>query len=253
MKRALTLAALAAILSLPSVRAAEQGYTVPANTPAHIRRGVESPDRAEEQTARDPARLPAEVLTLADLNEGDLVVEISAFGQYYSAIIAEAIGPTGRLVMLDMPYLAQFGAAESGNAFAESHDNAEYVMVDYNDIDWPENVDAVYNVLYYHDLQPQEIDTARMNESIYDALRPGGKYLIVDHLAEDGSGWRDAGTIHRIGKETIVEEVQAAGFELIVDSGILAHPEDDRTAMVFSPGVRGGTARAVLVFQKPWQ
>ena len=54
-----------------------------------------------------------------------------------------------------------------------------------------------------------------------------------------------------MGAETIIEEVTAAGFELVENSDLLAHPEDDRTQMVFAPGTRGGTDRAVLLFRKP--
>ena len=43
----------------------------------------------------------------------------------------------------------------------------------------------------------------------------------------------------------------AAGFELEVDSDLLAHPEDDRTEMVFTEGLRGLTDRALFVFKKP--
>ena len=92
---------------------------------------------------------------------------------------------------------------------------------------------------------------AQMNAKIFAALKPGGIYLIEDHKAEDGSGWRDAATIHRMGKETILEEVTAAGFELVTDSDLLANPKDDRSVMVFSPGTRGATDRALLVFKKP--
>lgn len=222
--------------------------------PAHISRAVASSARTEEQIARDPGRKPAEVLTLAGLSEGDHVAEITTFGQYYTPMLLEAVGPAGRVEMYDMPYLAAFGegaVGEAGQAFADARSNADYTVVHYNDISFPEELDAVYNVLYYHDLQGVEVDTGVMNAKVFAALVPGGKYVIVDHLAEDGSGWRDSTTIHRIGKEVIISEITAAGFDLVVDSDILANPEDDRTAMVFSPGMRGGTDRAVLVFQKP--
>ena len=252
--RKLSLFTLAGVLIMPAMQIIAQDYVVPDNTPGHIRRAVESDARSEDQQARDPGRRPAEVLTVADLNEGDHVAEISSFGQYYTTLLAEAVGETGKVEMYDMPYLAAFGegnVGRAGQAFADARNNAEYHIVDYSDIALPDELDAVYNVLYYHDLQGVEVDTAIMNDKIFAALTPGGKYVIVDHLAEDGSGWRDSSTIHRIGKEAIVDEITAAGFNLIVDSPLLANPEDDRTAMVFSPGMRGGTDRAVLVFQKP--
>jgi predicted methyltransferase len=234
---------------------AAQTYTVPDNTPAHIRRAVESADRAEEQRVRDSGRKPAEVLTLADLNEGDHVAEISTFGQYYTPMLVEAVGPAGKVEMYDMPYLAAFqdgAVGRTGQAFADARPNAEYHIVDYSDIAFPANLDAVYNVLYYHDLQALEVDTAEMNTKVFNALVPGGKYVIVDHLSAPGAGWSQSSTIHRIEKSVIVDEITAAGFDLIVDSDILANPEDDHTAMVFSPGMRGGTDRAVLIFQKPF-
>ena len=239
---------------LPAAGLMAQSYSVPDNTPAHIRRAVESDIRTADRKARDPGRKPAEILTLADLNEGDHVAEITTFGQYYTPMLVEAVGPNGKVEMYDMPYLAAFSdgaVGEAALAFSNAHANAEYHVIDYNEIELPANLDAVYNVLYYHDLQGVEVDAARLNEKIFAALNPGGKYIVVDHLAQAGAGWRDSTTIHRIGKEVILKEIAEAGFNLIVESDILANPEDDRTAMVFSPGMRGGTDRIVLVFQKP--
>jgi predicted methyltransferase len=156
---------------------ATRPYAMPADTPAYIRRAVESPERTDEMRARDFNRKPAAKL--------------------------------------------------------------------------PQNVDAVYMILYYHDLKPQGVDTAAFNRKILAALKPGGIFLVIDHKAEDGSGWRDAATIHRIGAETIEQEVLAAGFELARESDLLANPHDDRTKMVFAPGTRGTTGQAVFVFRKP--
>lgn len=245
--------ALAVFAALPVAAGAAiaQTYVIPEGTPAHIVRGIEDADRAAEQVLRDPARKPAEVLTLAGLEEGAHIAEISAFGQYYTDILATAVGPQGRIDMYDMPYMEQYGAVESGNSFATAHPNTTYTVVHYNAIELGTDLDAVYNMLYYHDLKPVEVDTNAMNASIFAALKPGGIYLIEDHKAEDGSGWRDAGTIHRIGKEVLLAEITAAGFELVVDSDLLANPADDRSVMVFTPGTRGGTDRALLVFRKP--
>jgi predicted methyltransferase len=248
-KLAHALSLTAALLLSPLVSA--QSYSVPANTPPHIARGIAASDRTPEMTERDVARKPAETLMLAGLREGAHVAEITALGLYYSTILSAALGPQGQLDMYDMPYMEEFGAIQSGEAFAASHPNSKYYNVHYNDIQLAPNLDAVYNILYYHDLKPLEVDTQAFNANVFAALRPGGVYFIVDHKAEDGSGWRDASTIHRIGKEVIVQEVTAAGFELVEDSDLLSHPEDDRTTMVFAPGTRGSTDQVVLVFRKP--
>ncbi len=90
-----------------------------------------------------------------------------------------------------------------------------------------------------------------MNRKILAALKPGGIYLVVDHNAEAGSGWRDASTLHRIDPATIKSEVTAAGFELVQDSPLLANPADDRKQSMRAEGLRGKTDQAVLVFRKP--
>ncbi len=226
-----------------------QQYVVSENVPAHIREAVESNNRSAEDTARDVNRFPAELLTLADLNVGDRVIELSALGQYYSTIMVDAVGPYGNVYMYDLVAFEGFGA-EGGNAFAAANANAQYHLANYDTADYPSGVDAAYLILGYHDLEARDNDPSAMNANLFASLKPGGKFVVVDHSAESGSGWRDAANLHRIGKEVVIDEVTAAGFELISDSSLLSRPEDDRTASTFS--MNGTTDRFVLVFQKPY-
>ena len=221
---------------------------VPDNTPAHILNAVESNARSDEDTARDINRLPAEILTLADLNQGDTIIELSVLGQYYSTIIASAIGATGSLHIYDLVAFEGFGA-EPGNAFAAAHANAEYNLQDYDNANYPNGADAAYLINGYHDLPERGNDPVAMNEMLFATLRSGGKFIVIDHKSVDGAGWSVADTAHRIDADTIIEEVTAAGFELIADSSLLAHPEDPRDAAPFP--MRGLTNRVVLIFQKP--
>lgn len=225
-------------------------YVMPANTPANVRKAVESPERGAEMTARDYWRKPAEILTAAGIKEGDHIAEIAGFGQYFTTMLVTAVGPRGKVDVYDLPYTERF-AGEASRKFDAAHDNSAYHQEDYNTMTLPRDLDGVYIVLYYHDLQPNKVDTAALNKKIYEALKPGGTYLIIDHKAEDGSGWRDAATIHRMGVDTIKKEVLAAGFQLALDSDLLANPKDDRKQMVFAPGTRGTTDQAFFIFRKP--
>jgi predicted methyltransferase len=216
--------------------------------PAHIQAAVASDERNDEMRARDAGRMPGAVLALSGIEPGDHVVEFGSFGLYYTTMLAAAVGPDGMVEMIDPPRADGFGG-DASRAFDAAHDNAAYHVVDYNEVELPDGIDAAFCVLFYHDLMPWGFDTAALNAKVFDALKPGGVFVVVDHKAEDGSGWRDAGTIHRIGKETIIEELTSAGFELAVDSDLLAHPEDDRTQGVFT--MRGETDRVLLVFRKP--
>ncbi|MEY4760370.1 MAG: hypothetical protein RLZZ200_226 [Pseudomonadota bacterium] len=246
-----TLAALSfvGVAAEPAAPAAAP-YAVPASAPAYVRAAIESADRSAEAKARDANRKPAELLTLSGIKPGDRVVEFASFGQYFTQLLSDIVGPQGRVYMFDLPYTAQRAAANSG-AFVDKHANTQYTLVNYNGIELPKDVDAVVNVLYYHDLPLNSIDTAALNARIFQALKPGGTFFIVDHNAAAGSGIRDIKTLHRIDPAVIKAEVTKAGFELVEDSKLLAYPNDDHTQLVFAPGLRGMTDQSVFKFRKP--
>jgi predicted methyltransferase len=227
-------------------------YNIPAGVPAYIVNAVKSPERTPAMTARDADRKPAELLALSGVKPGDKVVEFAAFGQYFTTMLSSIVGEKGSVHMIDLPYTEARSGAPS-REFVTKHPNTRYEVVDYNTVTLPENVDVVFNVLYYHDLPIQNppIDTAALNAKIFRALKPGGVFFIVDHNAKPGSGMSDAQRLHRIDPEVIRKEVKAAGFELVEDSKLLANPEDDHSWMVFAQGRRGTTDQAVLKFRKP--
>ena len=245
------LGAAVAHAQAPAQAPAPQAYVIPAGTPAYVRAAVQSAERSSAMTGRDALRKPAETLTLSGIEPGQRVVEIAGFGQYYTTLLSAIVGADGEVHVFDLPYTeARNGAA--ARAFTDAHPNTTYNVVDYNAAEFPDDVDIVFNVLYYHDLIINDIDTAAMNAKLFAALKPGGRYVIIDHKAEDGSGWRDAESLHRMGAEKIVEEVTAAGFVLSVDSNLLANPADPRTTRIsFTPGERGTTDQAFFVFTKP--
>src|SRR5688572_21283119 len=91
----------AALLVLGQIAAQAPAYRVPAAAPANVKRAVESPSRPAEQRARDADRKPAETLLLLDLAEGERVVELAAFGHYWTNMLVEAVGTSGQVYMVD--------------------------------------------------------------------------------------------------------------------------------------------------------
>ena len=225
-------------------------YTLPEGTPDYIRQAIESPERTDAEKARDSSRRPAEVLMMSGIKPGDHIIEIAGVGQYYTKILSAVVGPNGKVDVYDLPYTERF-AGEASRAFAAAHPNTTYHQEDYNNSAFPADVDVVFNMLYYHDLILQKIDTAKMNAKLLASLKPGSAYVVEEHKAEDGSGARDVEKLHRIDVQIVKDELLAAGFKLEVDSPILAHPDDDRTWMVFTQGQRGTTDRALFIFRKP--
>jgi len=112
----------------------------------------------------------------------------------------------------------------------------------------------VWTSMNYHDLHDKFLgpaDVAALNKSIFDALKPGGVYLVLDHAAEAGSGLRDTETLHRIDPAVVEKAVTAAGFVLEAQSDELKNPDDDYTMKVFNPAIRGRTDKFIFKFRKP--
>ncbi len=119
----------------------------------------------------------------------------------------------------------------------------------------PEPLDVVWTSQNYHDLKDSffaPADTALVNKAVYDALKPGGLYIVLDHSAENGSGIRDTDTLHRIDEAVVKKEVEAAGFKFVGESNVLRNKDDARTLKVFDKEIRGHTDQFILKFRKPF-
>jgi len=243
-------AAIFGFATVPAMADDAPVYNLPANTPGYIRAAIADPSRPPEQRARDANRKPAELLMMSGIHPGNNVVEFASFGQYFTTFLSDIVGPKGTVYMYDLPYTEK-RAGEASRAFVAAHPNSKYQLVDYNTLELPQKVDEVFMVLYYHDLFINKIDTASLDTRIFNALKPGGIFLVVDHNARAGSGTTDTPKLHRIDPGVIRKEVTAAGFELVKESKLLAHPDDDHTQLVFSPTLRGLTDQTVFVFRKP--
>jgi predicted methyltransferase len=89
------------------------------------------------------------------------------------------------------------------------------------------------------------------DRAVYERLKPGGSYVIVDHAAAVGAGTRDTQSLHRIDPASVREEVEAAGFVLDAQSTMLANKDDPHSVKVFDPSMKGKTDRFAYRFVKP--
>jgi predicted methyltransferase len=87
--------------------------------------------------------------------------------------------------------------------------------------------------------------------ALFEALKPGGVLVIVDHIAQPGSEVRDTASLYRIDPEVIMRTVTAAGFVLEAESGLLRNAADNHALRVFDPAIRGHTDQVLLKFRKP--
>jgi predicted methyltransferase len=219
---------------------------------------VAASDRDKADRELDEGRQPAETLRFFGIAPGMRVAEISAGGGYTAELLARTVGPQGKVYAQNSPFVLKRFAAAPWKTRLKKPVMKNVVRLDRNfDVALPPQVkdlDAVLVVLFYHDFVWQKVDRERFNAMVYDALRPGGIYGIIDHSARPGTGLRDVEKLHRIEESTLRAEVEKAGFELVETGEFLRNPADTRdwNASPRTAGEKRGTSdRFVLKYVKP--
>lgn len=227
--------------------------------PDYITTAVADSHRPAYQVSRDPYRKPAEVIALAGIKPGDRVGDFMSSGAYFTRIFSRVVGPSGRVyAFVPEEELKNCAPEETeGTRVVAKDPYYRNVVMDVGPVNQygaREPLDVVWTSQNYHDLHDAFMGPANVpafNKLVFYALKPGGVYFIIDHVAEQGSGLRDTDTLHRIDPEAIVREVEAAGFKLEARSDLLRNPGDTHKLRVFDPQIRGRTDQIVLKFRKP--
>jgi predicted methyltransferase len=236
-------------------------YTPAADVPEPIKQAIAAPDRADADRALDAGRKPGEVLAFFKIAPGQKVGELFAGGGYTTELIARVVGDSGTVFAENTKEIMDKFARKPWTERAKKPEMKHVLGIE-RPIDDPfpseaKGLDAVITILNYHDTVWMKADRAKMNKAVFDALKPGGVYGIVDHSAAAGSGLRDAadiGGLHRIDEDIVKQEVTTAGFKLDGESDVLRNPDDKRDweASPKASGARRGTSdRFVLRFVKP--
>ena len=212
--------------------------------------------RSEADLNRDKLSKGHDVVALVDLKEGMVVADVLGGGGYYSEIISNVVGDTGKVFLHNnkayMPYVEKQLAARLAEGRLSNvirHDKeADNLQLSAS------SLDAVFFVLGYHDLYHKvegwDIDKDSFIKQIANGLKQGGKLLVVDHSAVGGSKTKHSQELHRIDKQYVIDELKSYGFNLVKQSELLANDKDSRMISPFKPEIRRKTDRFILVFEK---
>jgi predicted methyltransferase len=219
---------------------------------------VDAPDRTADDRALDAGRHPAEMLSFFGIGPGMKVAEMAAGGGYTAEVLARAVGPTGKVYGVNSRMILERFAEKPWSERLARPVMKNVTRLDRNfDDPFPadvKNLDAVFDVLFYHDTVWQKVDRVKMNKAIFNALHPGGVYAIIDHSARPGAGLTEVETFHRIEETTLRDEILQAGFKLVAEGAFLRNPTDTRD-WNDSPRVaaerRGTSDRFVYKFVRP--
>ena len=230
--------------------------------PAYITAAVSDSARPQADSTRDAERKPADMLAFAGVKPGEKVVDLLPGGGYFTRLFSVAVGPQGKVYALapaksdTAPADAPDRAAAAKAIAADPHTARSMVIAQpakqLLQFNLHEPVDMVWTSQNYHDLHNiPDASVADFDKAVFRALKPGGLYIVLDHSAEAGSGFRDTSTLHRIDEEALKKEVLQAGFEFQGESEVLRNANDPRTAKVFDASIRGKTDQFILRFRKP--
>jgi predicted methyltransferase len=199
------------------------------------------------------------LIRFARVNAGATVIDVYPGDGDWTRLFSDIVGPEGRVYSFVPSEVAHFKNDPVGQmqmlAKEPGRENVEAVSTDL--VAMPEvtrPADVLWLHLFYHDLhtaliQAKGATAADFNRAVYQRLKPGGSYIIVDHVAA-GAGTSDTPSLHRIDPAVVREEAEAAGFVLDAESTLLANKGDLHSVKAFDPSIKGETDRFAYRFVK---
>lgn len=229
-----------------------------ADIPVHIAAAVAAPERSAKERERDVRDKPAELMAFAGIRPGMKIADVFGGGGYWTELLARAVGPSGSVTLVNNSPYWNYGREDLKTRFTDNRlPNAKLRVVETRALDLGRaQYDMIVIFMSYHDFYWVEedggwpaIDADIFLRQLYDALKPDGRLLVVDHSAVAGSGSSAAQNLHRIEEAFAKNDIETHGFKLEKTWDGLRHPGDDLTKLVFDPAVRGKTDRYTHLYR----
>jgi len=189
-KSALSLAIAGLVLASAAIAAPQQATDIP----AYVTAAIADPGRAAD--AKDDSRRHiAEIVAFSGVKPGDSVLELVPGSGYWSKVFSKIIGDQGHLYAAVPEPMKKY--SDETMTLPKSYPNIEVLVQPANALATPAPVDVAFTVQNYHDYPDKFMgptDPALLNKAVFAALKPGGVYIVVDHVAEAGSGLRGRNT-----------------------------------------------------------
>lgn len=169
---------------------------------------VERFARHFDDPKRDAWQRPAEVITLMQLQAGQVVADIGAGTGYFLPHLAQAVGPKGRVLALDVePNMVEYMRRR---AREKNWSQVLPGVIPANDPKLqPRSVDRILVVNTWHHIGQRSAYAAKLAQ----ALKRGGSVWIVDFTRESDIG---PPADHRLSAEEVVGELAAGGLQAAV-------------------------------------
>jgi predicted methyltransferase len=222
-----------------------------------MKAAMESDIRSEKEVERDRNRKPLDTLEFFGLRDDMKVVELLPGGGWYTKLLAPVMAENGELYValgtsrvqervLNQPGFEHVKVvAEDANIYRPEGSRTYAIEMGGLGVS---DADMVLTFRNYHNFGAE--GRAAMNRAVFDALRPGGIYAVVDHSRRHMQS-DDQENRRRMDPVLAIKEIQAAGFELVDFSDLHYRPDDELRFEVGRKTVTGNTDRWTLKFVKP--
>jgi predicted methyltransferase len=217
------------------------------------------PARKDQREAADARRKPGPLIALAGIKPGDKVLDLIPGSGYWTRIFSKIVGPHGKVYAVWPQSYARFAMGNVQDMKKLSADKYYgNIVTDVQPsavLNAPEPLDVVWTSQNYHDYPDEymgkDADPDALNRAVFKILKPGGTYMIIDHMAKAGRGMADTEKLHRIDPALVRKQVEAAGFRFAGESKVLENPADPLDIPVFDKSIRGHTSQFAYKFVKP--
>jgi predicted methyltransferase len=203
----------------------------------------------------------SELIRFARVEAGSTVIDVYPGDGDWTRHFSDVVGPKGRVYSFVPAEIAALKKDQLDDmrslAREPGRENVEAVSAEL--VAMPQATqpaDVLWLHLFYHDLhtaliQAKGATAAKFNRAVYERLKSGGLYVIVDHVAAAGTGTSHSKSLHRIEPAAVRDEVEKAGFVLDAESTVLKRKDDPHSIKVFDPSIKGETDRFAYRFVKP--
>jgi predicted methyltransferase len=182
---------------------------------------------------------------------GDKVLDLIPGAGYWTRIFSKIVGPQGKVYAVWPQAYARsaMGNVQTlrGLSADKYYGNIVTEVEPTTALTASEPLDVIWTSQNFHDY-PDEFmgkgDPAALARDAFRILKPGGTFMIIDHMAKAGRGLADTDRLHRIDPAAVRRIV--AG-----ESKVLNNPADPLDIPVFDKSIRGHTSQFAYKFVKP--
>jgi predicted methyltransferase len=227
------------------------------NIDAKVEAALAAESRPDGDVARDRNRKPLETLQFFGLEDDMTVIELIPGGGWYTRVLAPVLAENGKLYvalgtnrvkenLLTEPGFEKVEVLETSANIHRPEGSRFYAMETFEF--GVSGVDMVLTFRNVHNFGPEH--RAIMNQQVFDTLKSGGLYGVVDHTARHMEPPNNENR-RRADPVMIIKELLDIGFEFVDYSDLHYRADDELEYEVGRRSVSGNTDRFTMLFRKP--